>query len=121
MRSIQGFARFATIALYANLLFIAIELITDVRLISLGSTAFIIRNILLGSIGSALIPRISTAVQLICIVAFLLWFFHAYRNLQDTGVPDLNYSPAWAEAGFFVPFLNPVSSGPACCRWSLRR
>jgi len=39
------------------------------------------------------------------IVAFLLWFYRAYKNLDLAGVNTL-YAPGWAIGSFFVPILN---------------
>jgi hypothetical protein len=40
-------------------------------------------------------------------VAFIVWFWRAYRNLEALGLPT-RYTPGWAIGGWFVPFLNLV-------------
>ena len=38
-------------------------------------------------------------------VAFLVWFWRAYRNLDALDLPR-RYGTGWAIGGWFVPFLN---------------
>ena len=40
-------------------------------------------------------------------VAFLVWFWRAYRNVEALGLPA-RYSTGWSVGGWFVPFLNFV-------------
>jgi len=40
-------------------------------------------------------------------VAFLVWFWRAYRNLDALGLPT-RYSTGWSVGGWFVPVLNLV-------------
>jgi hypothetical protein len=47
-------------------------------------------------------------LYLVTAVVFLIWFFRAHRNLGALGAQHLQYSPAWAVGGWFVPFLNLV-------------
>jgi hypothetical protein len=42
----------------------------------------------------------------IAAVAFLVWFYRAYRNLPRRGIADLRYGPGWAIGAWFVPILN---------------
>jgi len=42
------------------------------------------------------------------VVAFLVWFHRAHKNLPALGGRELKYTPGWAVGGFFVPFLNLV-------------
>lgn len=51
------------------------------------------------------ILRIAEAVTAI---AFLFWFYRAYRNLIRTGIRDVRYSTGWAVGGWFIPFFNFV-------------
>jgi len=39
-------------------------------------------------------------------IAFLPWFFRAYRNLARFGIPDLRYAPGWAIGSWFIPIFN---------------
>jgi hypothetical protein len=41
-------------------------------------------------------------------LAFLFWFYRAYRNLIRTGIRDVRYSTGWAVGGWFIPFFNLV-------------
>jgi hypothetical protein len=41
-------------------------------------------------------------------IAFLFWFYRAYRNLIRTGIRDVRYGPGWAVGGWFIPFFNLV-------------
>lgn len=41
-------------------------------------------------------------------LAFLFWFYRAYRNLIRTGIRDVRYGPGWAVGGWFIPFFNLV-------------
>ena len=45
---------------------------------------------------------------LVTAVFFLMWFHRAHRNLPALGANHLEFTPAWAVGGFFVPFLNLV-------------
>jgi hypothetical protein len=36
------------------------------------------------------------------------WIYRAHANLRDAGVEELNYSPGWSLASFFVPLVNLV-------------
>lgn len=40
------------------------------------------------------------------IVLVAVWVNQAHRNLHDGGLKELNYSPGWATASFFIPFVN---------------
>ena len=42
------------------------------------------------------------------VVAFLVWFRRAYRNLPALGAESLRFSSGWAVGAWFVPFLNLV-------------
>lgn len=64
-------------------------------------------------------------VYLGTVVAFLVWFRRAYRNLPALGAESLRFSSGWAVGAWFVPFLNLVrpkqladetSGGPATRR-----
>ncbi len=55
-----------------------------------------------------LIGVLQIMLQLGTVVAFLIWFHRAHRNLPSLGARDLKYKPGWAVGGFFVPFLNLV-------------
>jgi hypothetical protein len=55
------------------------------------------------------------------VVAFLMWFHRAHRNLRALGMERPTYSPGWAVGGFFVPFLNlwrPCQVMSEVCRGS---
>lgn len=41
-------------------------------------------------------------------LAFLFWFYRAYRNLIRTGIRDVRFSTGWAVGGWFIPFFNFV-------------
>jgi hypothetical protein len=40
-------------------------------------------------------------------IAFIVWFWRAYRNLEALGLPA-RHAAGWAIGGWFVPFLNFV-------------
>jgi Domain of unknown function (DUF4328)/Uncharacterised protein family UPF0547/Protein of unknown function (DUF2510) len=46
--------------------------------------------------------------EAITAIAFLFWFYRAYRNLIRTGIRDVRYGPGWAVGGWFIPFFNLV-------------
>jgi formylglycine-generating enzyme required for sulfatase activity len=54
--------------------------------------------------------RITTVINIIVLIptaiVFLAWFYSAHKYLNDLGAQGLKYSPGWAVASFFVPFLN---------------
>ncbi len=106
MRSIQGFARFAIIPFHAQLLVLAIELIRDIRILTVAGGVFTVGSLSLTPFSGIWIGRIDMATRLACAVAFLIWFFHAYRNIERAAIPDRKYSSTWAVVGFLVPFLN---------------
>jgi hypothetical protein len=41
-------------------------------------------------------------------IAFVTWFYRAYKNLPSLGNRDLRYTPVLAVSSFFVPFVNLV-------------
>lgn len=55
-----------------------------------------------------LVAVLTLFVFVVTVIAFLLWFHRAHKNLSSFGVPGLEYSPGWAVGGFFVPFLNLI-------------
>lgn len=54
------------------------------------------------------IHTISLLAYLMTAVAFLFWFYRAYRNLIRTGIRDVRYGTGWAVGGWFIPFFNFV-------------
>lgn len=60
--------------------------------------------------GASIVFGILSLVQfgsfLASIVLVAIWVFQAHRNLHDAGLTGLNYSPGWATASFFIPFVN---------------
>ena len=42
----------------------------------------------------------------IAAIAFICWFYRAYRNLPRRGITDLRYGPGWAIGAWFVPILG---------------
>jgi len=54
----------------------------------------------------SLIAIVNVGTWIACVVAFLMWFYRAYKNLQSAGYKDLRFTPGWAIGGFFVPILN---------------
>jgi hypothetical protein len=52
--------------------------------------------------------RVAGPTHLVAVVVFLIWFYSAYANLRALGVWGLHYSPGWAVAYWFIPFLNLV-------------
>jgi hypothetical protein len=39
-------------------------------------------------------------------IAFLMWFHRVHRNLPALRAERLDYSPAWAIGGWFIPIIN---------------
>jgi hypothetical protein len=56
----------------------------------------------------ALIGLLQLLLYLGTVVAFLVWFRRAYRNLPALGADSLRFSSCWAVGAWFVPFLNLV-------------
>lgn len=54
------------------------------------------------------IHTISLLTYLVTTIAFLFWFYRAYRNLIRTGIHDVRYGTGWAVGGWFIPFFNLV-------------
>jgi hypothetical protein len=52
------------------------------------------------------IHTISLLTYLVSTVAFLFWFYRAYRNLIRTGIRDVRFGTGWAVGGWFIPFFN---------------
>jgi hypothetical protein len=42
----------------------------------------------------------------VTIVAFVMWFSRAYKNLPALGATDLRFTKGWAIGAWFVPILN---------------
>jgi hypothetical protein len=55
-----------------------------------------------------LIALLQPLLYLGTVVAFLVWFRRAYRNLPAFGAESLRFSSGWAVGAWFVPFLNLV-------------
>ena len=55
-----------------------------------------------------LIGLLQLLLYLGTVVAFLVWFRRAYRNLPALGAESLRFSSGWAVGAWFVPFLNLV-------------
>jgi hypothetical protein len=55
-----------------------------------------------------MIGILQVVLQLVTVIAFLVWFHRSHRNLSALGNERLKYTPGWAVGGFFVPFLNLV-------------
>lgn len=51
------------------------------------------------------IALLSVAVNIGCIITFIMWFRRGYFNLHQR-VNNLDYSEGWAAGAWFVPFLN---------------
>ena len=56
----------------------------------------------------ALIAVALLGALIITMIAFLIWFHRAYRNLPSLGATDLKSTPGWAVGGWFIPFYNLV-------------
>ncbi len=41
-------------------------------------------------------------------IVFLFWIHRAHRNLPSLGAGRLEYSPGWAVAAWFIPFMNLI-------------
>jgi Domain of unknown function (DUF4328)/Uncharacterised protein family UPF0547/Protein of unknown function (DUF2510) len=54
------------------------------------------------------IHTIALITYLVTAIAFLFWFYRAYRNLIRTGIRDVRYGTGWAVGGWFIPFFNLV-------------
>lgn len=54
--------------------------------------------------GALSLLQLATFIASFVLVA--LWVFRGFANLRDAGLQGLNYSPGWATASFFVPFVN---------------
>ena len=51
---------------------------------------------------------VTLPLMILTAVLFVTWFYRAYRNLWVANVVGLHYSPGWAVAGWFIPFVNLV-------------
>lgn len=51
---------------------------------------------------------ITLILILVAALAFLTWFYRAYRNLPRAGMRELRFGPGWAIGGWFIPFFNLV-------------
>ncbi|MGI0036951.1 MAG: DUF4328 domain-containing protein [Nitrososphaera sp.] len=49
---------------------------------------------------------IPSIIALVALVAFLLWFYRANRNLRALGGTGLRFTPGWAVVWWFVPIAN---------------
>ena len=84
--------------------------VVDISLLQVLSKAPSLRTIPAGVNDSqilALVIRfLLSGVVLLTAVFFLIWIYRAHKNLKVFGATELKYSPGWAVASFFVPFLN---------------
>lgn len=63
--------------------------------------------VILGIVSSVL-SLAATGALLLTFVLVPLWVHRAWSNLHEARLEGLNYSPGWATASFFVPFVNTV-------------
>ena len=54
------------------------------------------------------IATLQGMVEVITLIAFMMWVYRAYRNLWALNDHQPRFTARWAVAGFFVPFLNIV-------------
>jgi hypothetical protein len=52
--------------------------------------------------------RLAVAARLVCMVAFLVWFYRAHENLRTGGLQRIQRSSGWVVGSFFVPFAGLV-------------
>ena len=52
------------------------------------------------------IAYVNTAIYIVCIVLFIMWFRRAYNNLNLSQRTYTKYPEGWAAGAWFVPFLN---------------
>jgi len=57
---------------------------------------------------NTIVSIIQTAIAVITVIAFLLWFYKAHKNTALVSKQPLKYSPAWSVGGFFIPLINLV-------------
>ncbi len=50
--------------------------------------------------------RMAGLVVLPSLALFYIWFYKVYRNLPALGATELDFSPRWAVACFFIPILS---------------
>jgi hypothetical protein len=66
----------------------------------------------LEQIGNDPLQRNLESIQLLVgffvLIAFLKWKFRAYKNIKGFGAENLRYSPGWAVAYYFIPFISLV-------------
>jgi hypothetical protein len=56
----------------------------------------------------ALISILSLAALVCTGIAFIVWFFRAYQNIERLGARDLRVKHGWAIGSWFVPIVNLV-------------
>lgn len=54
----------------------------------------------------ALMAVLRMFFMIVTAVAFIMWFFRAYKNLRLANVAGLKYSPGWTIGAFFIPIGN---------------
>ena len=95
----------ASIAIWASIGFNAILTLVLIALAANDSTPSIGNSeasmVFLGALGLLQPLALVTSVVLVA-----LWVYQAHRNLHDARLGGLNYTPGWATASFFVPFVN---------------
>ncbi|MFK5947426.1 MAG: DUF4328 domain-containing protein [Methylococcales bacterium] len=57
---------------------------------------------------NTIVSIIQTAIAVLTVIAFLLWFYKAHKNTTTISANPLKYSPAWSVGGFFIPLINLV-------------
>ncbi len=55
---------------------------------------------------SRMIGTLQFVARFTALIAFLIWFYRAHRNLQALGIRRRRYSSPWAVVLFLVPILN---------------
>ncbi|OGO01862.1 MAG: hypothetical protein A2Y72_05660 [Chloroflexi bacterium RBG_13_53_26] len=108
-RSARRLALILTILFCIVILIIIIAIVLDLVLINLLSGSYVSsRDMQLNEDVQAAIGTFQFVAFIVTTVFFLIWIYRTHGNLPRLGSRNLQYSPAWAIAGFFIPFVNLV-------------
>ena len=105
IRTLGTVGKLARISLIAYMVTVLLALIIQTGVVYLMPSYFYSNAGLFALVGAVVgILQVITFVASIILVA--VWVAQAHRNLHEAGLQSLNYSPGWATASFFIPFIN---------------
>lgn len=109
----MGLAALTTRARITRGLMIAFFVLGGLYLAATAWVAWIEVTSYIGNLGRGAVVFVIGAIVMQVVLLplglfYFMWLHRASKNMQEQGLPDLQYTPAWAVLGYFIPVLNLV-------------